>query len=107
MKLVIPRFTGWLGTKSLFLSLSFGWMLFPFAVAAQQPIYISPAHVYTPPNVDATAFYNAGIWYIYTSPYPFQTQNTLNYTNVGSMTGAVGWEFDFGPLPSGGRGWSS
>jgi glucuronoarabinoxylan endo-1,4-beta-xylanase len=107
MKLVIPRFTGRLGAKTLFLSLCFGLMLFPFAVRGTDAIYISPAQVYSPPNVDATAFYNGGMWDIGTSPYPFQTQNTLYYTNNGTMTGSVGWEFDFGPLPNGGRGWSA
>jgi uncharacterized membrane protein len=66
-------------------------------------------------KIDATNFYNSGIWDLYTSyPYspvsyfpgnnttiPYTTDHTLNYTNEGTMTCSVGWEFDYGPLPPG------
>ncbi|MGA3285736.1 MAG: hypothetical protein ABSD57_14925 [Verrucomicrobiota bacterium] len=90
------------------LALAFGLMLAPFAVRGQQSIYVNNGTISgIPPQVNATNFYNSGSWDIFTSPYPYQTANTLNYTNVGSMTGSVGWEFDHGPLPNGGRGMSA
>src|ERR1700722_18525502 len=79
-----------------------------FAAIAQQDTYNSPSTVTgTPPNVDATNFINAGFWSIVTSPLPYQTSDTLNYTNTGEMNGSLGWEFDHGPLSGGGRGWSA
>jgi hypothetical protein len=78
---------------------------FPFAVQATDSLYTSPATVTgTPPNVDATNFYNAGTWNIFTT-LRFTTAHTLNYTNIGTMNGSVGWEFDWGPSTGpGGRG---
>jgi hypothetical protein len=74
----------------------------PFAAVAQQDTYTSPANVTgIPPNVDATNFINAGSWDIGTTA-PYETANTLNYTNTGTMLGSVGWEFDFG-TSAGGR----
>ncbi len=59
------------------------------------------------PNVDATNFLNSGTWNIGVV-LPYKTSHTLNYTNTGTMNGAVGWEFDYGPIPLiGGRGWSA
>jgi hypothetical protein len=108
MKSAISRFTARLGTKSLSLLLPFGLMLFSFAVKGQQSIFVNNGTISgTPPQVDATNFYNSGSWNIFTSPYPYQTAHTLNYTNTGTMVGSVGWEFDYGPLPSGGRGMSA
>jgi len=59
-----------------------------------------------PPNIDATNFYNSGTIELLAYPPPFMTQHTLNYTNTSSgfMLGEVGWRFDYGPLPLGGRG---
>lgn len=77
-----------------------------------------------PPQIDATNFVNRGNWgspndsyfgFLIVvsdkppqdesiSPFPYTTSHTLNYTNVGMMLGTIGWEFDYGPLPSGGRG---
>jgi hypothetical protein len=68
------------------------------------------------PQIDATNFYNSGIWDVYTleplftvngtiavngngyinSALPYTTTHTLNYTNKGTMTCSVGWEFDYG-----------
>src|ERR1039458_8457244 len=70
---------------------------FPVAVQATQDLYTSPASVTTPvPQVDAISFYNAGVWNIFTTDR-FRTANTLNYTNIGTMNGSVGWEFNWGP----------
>lgn len=94
------------------------------AVAQMQTLqtYVSPAIVSNPPpNVNATNFVNGGVWNIDTSylgalegggivgysPLPYQTANTLNYTNTGTMNGSLGWEFDHGPVASGVRNWSA
>jgi hypothetical protein len=63
-----------------------------------------------PPNIDATNFYNAATWNIIVSPKPFQTANTLTYSNISTMSSSIGWEFDYGPNNSGSlatRSWSS
>jgi len=74
-----------------------GLVLSVFAAKATDSLYSNSGTISgTPPNVDATNFYNSGTWNIFTAPLPYQTANTLNYTNVGTMTGSVGWEFDFG-----------
>ena len=60
----------------------------------------------TPPQIDAINFYNEATWNIGTVS-PFETAHTLNYTNKGSMTGMVGWEFDWGAAVLGPRSWSA
>jgi hypothetical protein len=67
------------------------------------PIYVNDRDFNNavPPQIDATAFVNQALFSVYVSPLPFQTQNTLYYTNKGSgvMTGYVGFRFDyFNPL---------
>jgi hypothetical protein len=94
---------GRLGGK---VSVWFGLALFPLMAMGTDSLYTSPASVTTPPNVDATNFFNNGTWNISTYPQPFATKSTLNYTNRGTMTGSVGWQFDFGS-GSGGRTWSA
>lgn len=47
----------------------------------------------TPPQIDATAFINHGVFTVQT-PLPFDTQNTLYWTNRGQMFGSVGFRFD-------------
>jgi hypothetical protein len=76
--------------------------------------YISPPLVIFPPQVDANNFINSGTWSwsvhntIFTAS-PYETAHTLNYTNNtgGSMTGGVGWEFDWGAAVGGPRRWSA
>ena len=51
---------------------------FPVAAPATDSLYTSPATVTTPvPQVDATNFYNAGTWNIFTT-LRFTTAHTLN-----------------------------
>jgi hypothetical protein len=85
-----------------------GLVLPVFAAQATGSLYSNSGTINNAnlPNVDATNFYNSGTWNIFTA-VPYETAHTLNYTNVGTMTGSVGWEFDFGPLPLGGRGMSA
>lgn len=74
-------------------------------VPATQDTYINSVAVTFPPQVDATNFVNttAGSFLINTT-LPFETSNTRNFTNRGSMTGSVGWRFDYAPSGPGLRG---
>jgi hypothetical protein len=47
------------------------------------------------PQIDATAFYNSGTIEVLTAPLPFDFTSTLNFTNRGTMSGSVGFTFDF------------
>jgi hypothetical protein len=95
--------------KQSALMLAAGLLALPWAAVAQ-PIdtYHSPPVVNSAPNVNATNFVNTGQWNISSSPLlPYQTFSTYNYTNTGSMYCTIGWQFDHGPYPVGGRGWSA
>jgi hypothetical protein len=46
------------------------------------------------PQIDATAFANHGLFQVF-STLPFDTQNTLNFTNTGLMQGFPGFRFDY------------
>ncbi|MGB7768846.1 MAG: hypothetical protein WBN22_08340 [Verrucomicrobiia bacterium] len=106
MKLNFSKFARRLRFKSL--TLLVGLILTPLLVRGTASTANFTGTITTPPQVDATNFFNSGYWDISTINTPYQTANTLNYTNEGTMVGGVGWEFDFGPLPvTGGRGWSS
>ncbi len=92
-------------TRKWGLVLAFGLMLSSFAVEGQQSTWNSYNYgsvFTTAPQIDATNFYNSGLWEIGTF-FPYQTSYTLNYTNAanstpynGTMIGTVGWEFDYG-----------
>src|SRR5215208_1584179 len=45
------------------------------------------------PQIDAINFVNEGTFDIFTQ-FPFDTSNTLNVTNRGTLTGTVGYRFD-------------
>src|SRR6516225_4432678 len=113
MKLNFSKTVGRLGTHvPLLLACVF---LVPGAGLATDSIYINTGLINNSnlPNIDATNFLNSGSWEVNPSQpiavqLPYTTQHTLNYTNTGTMYSAVGWEFDYGPLPLiGGRGWSA
>jgi hypothetical protein len=111
MKINFVKSIGRLRIKSL--PVLFSLLLSPFAALATQSLYSNTGAINgNPPQVDATNFYNSGTWNIFTQS-PYETQNTLNYTNTGtsptsgSMIGSIGWEFDYGPLTNGGRGMSA
>lgn len=124
MKAIFSKSTGRLGAKTL--PLLAGLMLSPLLAAGTDPSYsnsstnyyysdLGPNTVPYLPNIDATVFYNSGHWDVYTEfpledyalgvTYPYITDHTLYYTNTSTMTGSVGWEFDYGPLPLGGGAW--
>ena len=71
-------------------------------IYAAQSLANFTGSITTPPVVDATNFNNSGTWNIITTPYPYATADTLNYTNSGSMTGSFGWNFSLNPAGNSG-----
>lgn len=55
--------------------------------------------------IDATNFINnaGGNVSVFSSPTPFDTSNTRNFTNAGTMSGSVGFRFDNAPRDSAGN----
>ncbi|MCC6233496.1 MAG: hypothetical protein IT580_12675, partial [Verrucomicrobiales bacterium] len=47
-----------------------------------------------PPQIDAVEFVNQGVFSVSTF-HPYDTQNTLYYTNRGTMRGSAGFHFDY------------
>jgi len=90
----------------------FSLFLLPLVAMATDPTYSNSGSINNAnlPQVDATNFYNSGSFGTLNNPIittsPYTTSHTLNYTNVGTMYGSVGWEFDYGPSASG-RGMSA
>ncbi len=106
MKLNFSKSVGRPWAKSL--PLLAGLLLSPLAVMATVSTATFTGTITTPPQVDATNFVNSsGTWDIHTSPGPYHTANTLNYTNESSMTGSVGWDFALYPSTTGQRGMSA
>jgi hypothetical protein len=101
------NFSNSVGRRTKRLFFFFSLLLSPLAVMATVSITNFTGTITTPPQVDATSFVNSGTWNIFTFQAPYETANTLNYTNTGTMKGSLGWEFDYGPLPLGGRGMSA
>ncbi len=64
------------------------------AMAATTPLYVNHGEINEAPQIDAAAFFNDGIFDIFTS-LPFSTLNTVNFTNRGSMFGSPGWRLDY------------
>jgi hypothetical protein len=64
------------------------------AQGAASPIYINNSPLTTPPQVDATIFWNRSTIDIFTS-YPYQAQNVQFWTNNGVMNGSPGFIFEY------------
>src|SRR5436190_2845617 len=81
--------------KRLSLSRGIGLAVATFTVAVAQPmpIYENFGIISGPPQIDALAFANYGTFNVGTI-LPFDFQNTLNFTNTGTMTGGAGFQFD-------------
>jgi hypothetical protein len=62
--------------------------------------YENFSSVTLPPQIDAVEFINHGVFDLTTS-LPFDTQNTLYFTNRGQMYGSVGYKFDYSDGGSG------
>ena len=76
--------------------------LAPLAAFGTDDFYINYGTITTPPQIDAFNFVNYGTFSIFTLD-PFETSNTRNFTNYGSLTGASGWWFDNSPAANGVR----
>ena len=78
---------------------------------AVTPIYINNGLVNNAPQIDATAFVNRGTFYVSGLVSPYTTQNTLNYTNRGTLISDTGYsggfDFEFFDGSTGIRRWAS
>jgi hypothetical protein len=63
------------------------------AMAAPSPIYENYGVVTNVPQVDAVTFVNYGVFSV-SSQLPYETQNTLNFTNRGIMQGNPGFRLE-------------
>src|ERR1043165_7547421 len=79
--------------KSLSTALVLAVASFTVAVAQPIPLYENFGVITDPPQIDALAFANYGTFSVGTT-LPYDFQNTLNFTNTGSMTGGAGFQFD-------------
>src|SRR6478735_3591027 len=70
--------------------------LVPSVGQAADAFWDNSATVTDPPQIDATNFVNSGVIDIFTT-LPFETSDTLNYTNSGTMIASPGWFFDTAP----------
>ena len=77
-------------------------MLLPLAAGATDATWINNGSIVVAPNIDATNFVNNGTINIATTQ-PFDTSNTRNFTNSGSMSGSVGFRLDTAPRNSSGQ----
>ena len=89
------------------LPLLFCLILSPLAGMAVDPIFVNNGTINFLTNVDATTVVNKGTWNPPAVLTPFETSDTLNYTNTGSISATLGWNFDFNPSANGQRGWSA
>src|SRR5262249_32468237 len=71
-------------------------------VLATDLIWTNTGTLFTPPQIDAFSFANSGVISIFTDQ-PFETSNTRNFTNSGTMSGTPGWYFDNAAAESGYR----
>jgi hypothetical protein len=71
----------------------------PANARATDLIWTNVGVITEPPQIDAENFFNAGTIDIFISgfPLPFETSNTRNFTNSGTMISTPGWIFDNAP----------
>ena len=74
--------------------------LLPSVTQAADAVWDNSGTVTDPPQIDATNFVNSGVINVFTS-LPFETSDTLNYTNSGTMIGSPGWFFLTSPSNTG------
>src|SRR5438445_12498934 len=89
----------------LFISWLLSLILLPQIGGATDAFYTNNANVTFPPQIDAINVINNGAFDFSFNPtvYPFDTSNTENFTNNGTMFGSVGFRFDTAPASSGTR----
>lgn len=71
-------------------------------VAQTSPIFINHGEITVAPNIDATIFYNDGVFDLLTD-LPFSTINTRYFTNKGTMSGGPGFIFSYDADNAAGR----
>ena len=87
------------------------------SVQAADEFYINNGTLFNPPQIDAINFINNGTFNISTvqvgpifpsqPSLPFETSNTTNFVNNGTMIGTPGWRFDNGAASDGQRRWAT
>ncbi len=86
-------------------------LLLSLTVRAVTPIYINSSVELTAPQIDATAFVNRGTFQVSGLIVPYTTQDTLNYTNSGSMASSGGtsggFDLEYISASTGIRQWAS
>lgn len=85
------------GLLSLLLCPPMGW--------ATEATYINNGNITFPIAIDATNVINNGTFNFSLNPttLPYDTSNTRNFTNNGTMVGSVGFQFDNAPANTGTR----
>jgi len=85
--------------KRLLISGLLSLMLLPRSGWATDATYVNNGTVTFPPQIDATNVINAGTFdfTFNRTEFPFDTSNTRNFTNNGTMIGSVGFRFDNAP----------
>src|SRR5579864_3707329 len=91
MNLIIPRTQR--ATRELRFCLLFAACLAQSCLYATDSIWINTGTISSPPQIDAYNFVNSGTITVGTT-LPFETSNTRNYTNSGTMISTPGWFFD-------------
>lgn len=94
-----------LGSKQLTCWLGLALLLAPVSIHATDPSFINSGVINFPVQIDASTFINSGIFTV-NSLQPFETSNTRNYTNSGTMSGIPGFFFDNAAENSGPRSMS-
>jgi len=88
-----------------------GFIVAAVTSVAVTPIYINSGLVTDAPQIDATAFVNRGTFVVGGLLSPYTTQNTLNYTNRGTMISQSGYsggfDFEYFNGTTGIRSWAS
>lgn len=74
----------------------------PLSSRAADLIWTNSGVINFPPQIDAVNFFNDGTISI-SSLNPFETANTRNFTNSGTMISSPGWFFDTAPSGNGYR----
>jgi hypothetical protein len=93
---------GWFKRKPGRLGVLLAVSLFPLCAHGTDAFWINTGSIDFPPQIDASNFVNSGTINIATF-LPFETSNTHNFTNTGTMTGQVGWLLDNSPANNGQR----
>jgi hypothetical protein len=90
------------GSRELGLFLVSALLLSPGLLRATDPYWINSGTITSLPQIDASNFVNSGSINI-ASELPFETSDTINFTNSGTMVSSPGWFFDTAAASNGPR----